>query len=340
MVTAADREFVVWTVLKPPKSTSAPNPDHSPPNALVYWELPNDVRLHRTMIYVKTRTALYTIGPLDFCGHARAIRLGNGGWVIAVCDWDPTLPFKDQIFIKRVLDANGAWPPGFRKTSQAQLLKNIAQYNKVCNEMKKTDLWRGKTITQSDVKAVIADRKSKQEKKRAQTKAGKREKALKDAERAAVRRRKKTEAEASGSSYHSAPDSKVELTQETFNRLLICLVLFVGVLALENRRAEELTRGTSFDNCIPEAATVKIVCGVVATTIVDMRRTRWTVVRHGGFESGFFRERLKNASDCLSSKIETADYLYYSMSPITEETARRKGKRGEREKAKGNGYDD
>jgi hypothetical protein len=70
--------FYTWTVLKPPYSSTHPNQHHNPPNALVYSEVSNDVRLKRTLKAIKENMRLYTVGPLDFCGHAKAIQLGRG----------------------------------------------------------------------------------------------------------------------------------------------------------------------------------------------------------------------------------------------------------------------
>lgn len=68
-----------WTVLKPPYFTVAPNRSHKPTNALVFSQIMNRVRKKRTLRAIKATMKLYTVGPMDFCGHAKAVQRG-GGW--------------------------------------------------------------------------------------------------------------------------------------------------------------------------------------------------------------------------------------------------------------------
>ncbi|KAJ7145315.1 hypothetical protein C8R43DRAFT_953393 [Mycena crocata] len=44
------------------------------------WTFVDSIRMKRTMEYLKTSTCLYTIGPLDFCGHAKSI--ATYGWLL------------------------------------------------------------------------------------------------------------------------------------------------------------------------------------------------------------------------------------------------------------------
>ncbi|KAJ7221902.1 hypothetical protein C8J57DRAFT_1253827 [Mycena rebaudengoi] len=67
----------VWTLFHAPASTLFPNPDHSPPNALVFRARSDDVRRVSTMEYIHKHTAKYSVGPAAFCGHARLIENGN-----------------------------------------------------------------------------------------------------------------------------------------------------------------------------------------------------------------------------------------------------------------------
>ncbi|KAF8152708.1 hypothetical protein K438DRAFT_1778447 [Mycena galopus ATCC 62051] len=119
------KKYFTWTALKPPYITKAPNPAHSPPDALVFTVITDEVRKRHTLKAVKRSSKLYTVGPLDFCGHAKAIRRG-AGWVIALCNWDSTLPKNDQGFMQSTWDSIGKYPKGMRKYSKATMIKEKA----------------------------------------------------------------------------------------------------------------------------------------------------------------------------------------------------------------------
>ncbi|KAJ7902584.1 hypothetical protein B0H14DRAFT_2555123 [Mycena olivaceomarginata] len=142
--------YVVWTALKPPHYTTTPNPAHSPPNALVFVELPENVRLKRTMKAIKRDMKLYTVGPLDFCGHAKAIPLGSSH----------TLSWEKQKFVKSSWDAIGTWPKGFRKSSKVEMLKekpfnSDAFYEKTRNQLMAAST-SNKRVTEDDVDVELA----------------------------------------------------------------------------------------------------------------------------------------------------------------------------------------
>jgi hypothetical protein len=44
----------------------------------MFTEATNDYRTKWTLRYIKNTMKLYTVGPMDFCGHAKAVRRGKG----------------------------------------------------------------------------------------------------------------------------------------------------------------------------------------------------------------------------------------------------------------------
>ncbi|KAJ7759314.1 hypothetical protein B0H14DRAFT_3165881 [Mycena olivaceomarginata] len=119
-----------WTVLKPPYFTVAPNRSHKPTNALVFSQIMNRVRKKRTLRAIKATMKLYTVGPMDFCGHAKAVQRG-GGWLISLCQWDRTLSTEDQLFVNATWEAIGTWRKGMRKDSKVMMAKEINFRTKV-----------------------------------------------------------------------------------------------------------------------------------------------------------------------------------------------------------------
>ncbi|KAF8125217.1 hypothetical protein K438DRAFT_2002220 [Mycena galopus ATCC 62051] len=150
----------------------------NPPNALVFTEVSDHIRQKRTLKALKETMKVYTVGPMDFCGHAKAVRNGNG-WVIGLCHWDPTLPPDDQKFMMKSWNAIGTWKKGIRKLSKTMLRKEIAFRNKVRKELK--DRWNLKR----DMLDADVQREVKIQRKR------KREKALKQAKLALKKANKK-----------------------------------------------------------------------------------------------------------------------------------------------------
>ncbi|KAJ7790648.1 hypothetical protein B0H14DRAFT_2625822 [Mycena olivaceomarginata] len=149
--------FYTWTVLKPPYSSTHPNQHHNPPNALVYSEVSNDVRLKRTLKAIKENMRLYTVGPLDFCGHAKAIQLGRGcmSRVIALCQWDSTLSVEDQLFMRRSWESIGTWRKGIRKYPKAGMRREMAFRAKVRKLLK--DSWTlVREIQEADIDREVA----------------------------------------------------------------------------------------------------------------------------------------------------------------------------------------
>ncbi|KAJ7148651.1 hypothetical protein C8R43DRAFT_1128882 [Mycena crocata] len=104
-----------WTVLKPPRSTTEM---HAPCKSLIFNQFVDSIGMKRTMEYLKTNTCLYTIGPLDFCGHAKAMQRMGGSWLIAPCHWHPRLSDEQQLWEWKVWTSIGTWRVGIQKQSK------------------------------------------------------------------------------------------------------------------------------------------------------------------------------------------------------------------------------
>ncbi|KAJ7776749.1 hypothetical protein B0H14DRAFT_2631624 [Mycena olivaceomarginata] len=129
--------YVVWTTLKPPHYTTTPNPAHSPPNALVFVELPENVRLKRTMKAIKRDMKLrYPLGS----SH--------------------TLSSEKQKFVKSSWDAIGTWPKGFRKSSKVEMLKEKPFNSDAFREKTRNQLMAASTsnkrVTEDDIDVELA----------------------------------------------------------------------------------------------------------------------------------------------------------------------------------------
>ncbi|KAJ7814015.1 hypothetical protein B0H14DRAFT_2604459 [Mycena olivaceomarginata] len=134
--------FYAWTVLKPLRSTTIPPK---------LWFIQKSATMSdskKTLKAIKENMRLYTVGPLDFCGHAKAIQLGKG-WVIALCQWDSTLSHEDQLFMKRSWDSivrkllKDNWTLA-REIQEADVDREVA-----CQRKMKRDLARQKELQKS-----------------------------------------------------------------------------------------------------------------------------------------------------------------------------------------------
>ncbi|KAJ7438146.1 hypothetical protein FB451DRAFT_1416394 [Mycena latifolia] len=162
-----------WTVLKPPKSTTCENETHRPPDALVFKQLSDEFREKKTLKVIKETTKLYTVGPLDFCGHARAIRIGQG------CLWDD-----EQIKEYTAWKTIGTWKKGIQKLSKKALGTELRLRAKVRKELKAC--WSlDRKMRESDVGLEVRrQKKGKREKQK--------KRQLKAAAMAAAKAAKKT----------------------------------------------------------------------------------------------------------------------------------------------------
>ncbi|KAF8136010.1 hypothetical protein K438DRAFT_1786633 [Mycena galopus ATCC 62051] len=98
--------FHTWTALLLPKITAAPSPAYRPAGSSVLLRCDDTLHKKKTVRSIKETSKFYTVSPMDFCGHTRAVPRGKG-WVISLCRWDPTLSDTDQHFIMDSWNALG-----------------------------------------------------------------------------------------------------------------------------------------------------------------------------------------------------------------------------------------
>ncbi|KAJ7238791.1 hypothetical protein B0H12DRAFT_1075217 [Mycena haematopus] len=67
----------LWTVLTAPLHTTCPNESISPRDGLVFQVMSDLKRRQGTIRYVKRHTRKYTVGPMEFCGHAKVFKYGQ-----------------------------------------------------------------------------------------------------------------------------------------------------------------------------------------------------------------------------------------------------------------------
>ncbi|KAJ6487976.1 hypothetical protein C8R45DRAFT_930180 [Mycena sanguinolenta] len=149
--------FHTWTPLKLPRITTKPHPSYQPPTSVVYRQCVDSFREKKTLRSIKQASKLYAVGPMDFCGHAKAVRRGQG-WVISLCHWDPTLPDKDQVYMRRAWDALGAWPKGFSKKSR-KLVKKAVAFRAESKRLLARQWNSDRDITELDVDCEVSRRK-------------------------------------------------------------------------------------------------------------------------------------------------------------------------------------
>ncbi|KAF8184087.1 hypothetical protein K438DRAFT_1766532 [Mycena galopus ATCC 62051] len=148
------------------KSTQTHIPHFDPSLAAKYYcvaelLLPCDDPLHKKKILrtVKETTKLYTVGPMDFCGHAKAVRRGGAGKVISLCRWDPSLNDKDQRFIMSTWEALGGSPKGFRK-DECSLIKKAVAFKAAAKKLLSRSWTLDRKITEADVDREVAIQKA------------------------------------------------------------------------------------------------------------------------------------------------------------------------------------
>ncbi|KAJ7455484.1 hypothetical protein FB451DRAFT_1516146 [Mycena latifolia] len=132
-----------WTVLKPPKRTTNPDPTHKPNNAVVFKQFVEMLRVKMTLRQVKASSRLYTVGPMDFCGHAKAIQFGKR------CD---------QLREIRAWETIGTWRPGMQKLSAKAMSKEKNLRAKARKDLKVRR--KGRRITDQDVAVEVGKLKA------------------------------------------------------------------------------------------------------------------------------------------------------------------------------------
>ncbi|KAJ7136216.1 hypothetical protein C8R46DRAFT_1322379 [Mycena filopes] len=117
-----DREDkAVWSLTRAPFSTTHPNPDYSPPNAVVFTVASEDDRRKDTVQYIQQHEKNESVGPLAFCGHAILINVNHNSSFVAPCLWHPDLSEAHQKLLSRARDAHRNPNVGMRKGTAAEL---------------------------------------------------------------------------------------------------------------------------------------------------------------------------------------------------------------------------
>ncbi|KAF8186553.1 hypothetical protein K438DRAFT_2019803 [Mycena galopus ATCC 62051] len=150
--------FHTWTALLLPKITTAPSPAYRPAGSSVLLQCADTLRRKKTLRTIKETSKLYTVGPMDFCGHARAVPRGKG-WVISLCHWDLTLSEKNQRFVMDSWNALGAWPKGFRKDKH-NLVKKAVAFKAAARRLLRKAWTLDREITDRDVDIEVKRRKA------------------------------------------------------------------------------------------------------------------------------------------------------------------------------------
>ncbi|KAF8186853.1 hypothetical protein K438DRAFT_1973059 [Mycena galopus ATCC 62051] len=150
--------FYTWTPLRLLKVPAAAASAYRPAGSSTLFPCEDDLRSKKTLTTVKRTTKLYTVGPMDFCGHAKAVRRGRG-WVISLCRWDPTLDDKDQQYIQKSWEALGAWPKGFRKDKR-KLVKKAVAFKAAAKKLLVNRWTLTRAITDDDVVREVSRQKA------------------------------------------------------------------------------------------------------------------------------------------------------------------------------------
>ncbi|KAK6968931.1 hypothetical protein R3P38DRAFT_3244511 [Favolaschia claudopus] len=169
-----------WTVLKPPRSSAKLSPDDEPIDAFrqkvdTLWWL-------ETLTRIKENTRLYTVGPMDFCGHARAMKRGRG-WIIAPCFFHPSLSKAHQLAVHNSWLSIGTWRVGYPKFSKAAMKKEVKLRKEARDELK------GKKYTAVDFTKLVQRKRAA---KRLEERLKQAKKAAEVAEKKVKKRRGKT----------------------------------------------------------------------------------------------------------------------------------------------------
>ncbi|KAJ6471508.1 hypothetical protein C8R45DRAFT_1165314 [Mycena sanguinolenta] len=152
--------FYTWSPLKLPHITTSPHSSYQPPASVVYHQCVDSFRVKKTLRCLKQTSKLYAVGPMDFCGHAKAVRHGQG-WVISLCHWDPTLPDKDQEYMMKCWQALGAWPKGFSKKSR-KLVKKAVAFRAESKRLSARTWNADQDMTEMDIDREVSKRKRQQ----------------------------------------------------------------------------------------------------------------------------------------------------------------------------------
>ncbi|KAJ6467539.1 hypothetical protein C8R47DRAFT_813847 [Mycena vitilis] len=140
-------EGSAWTVLKAPRSAVRLAASDALVEAIEFREKADHQR--KTLRAIKENSKLYTVGPMDFCGHAKASQHGRG-WLISPCHWHSSLTDNEQRRAYQSWQTIGTWKRGMQKLSKKAMRARIALQNKVRKDLKGS--WRAaRPMTEKDV---------------------------------------------------------------------------------------------------------------------------------------------------------------------------------------------
>ncbi|KAF8174440.1 hypothetical protein K438DRAFT_1939896 [Mycena galopus ATCC 62051] len=135
--------FHTWTPLWLPNITASPSVYYRPPSVSVLLPCDDPLRKKKILRTVKETTKLYTVGPMDFCGHAKAVRRGGA----------------DQRFMMSTWEALGGSPKGFRKDERS-LIKKAVAFKAAAKKLFSRSWKLDRKITEADVDREVAIQKA------------------------------------------------------------------------------------------------------------------------------------------------------------------------------------
>ncbi|KAJ7026897.1 hypothetical protein C8F04DRAFT_1190146 [Mycena alexandri] len=105
----------IWCLTRAPFSTTTKNPEHSPPDAVLFTRASDEERHRSTVEYIQQYENKESVGPLAFCGHAVKIKVNRYSSFVAPCLYHPDLTERQQELVLRARDAHRNPNVGMRK---------------------------------------------------------------------------------------------------------------------------------------------------------------------------------------------------------------------------------
>ncbi|KAJ7225313.1 hypothetical protein GGX14DRAFT_386232 [Mycena pura] len=154
-----------WTILKPPKSSTTTRRLGPRTDALVAGQLNEGLRKKMTLLQMKASLRLYTVGPMDFCGHAKSIEQGaQGRNLVVVCPWHPMVS-AEQLLANKAWQTIGTWPKGMQKLSVKGMRTEKTLRLKVRKELQ--TIWtHTRPMNENDVATEVQRQKKMRRQKR------------------------------------------------------------------------------------------------------------------------------------------------------------------------------
>ncbi|KAJ7022413.1 hypothetical protein C8F04DRAFT_1272653 [Mycena alexandri] len=111
----------IWCLTRAPFSTTTKNPEHSPPDAVLFTRASDEERRRSTVEYIQQYENKESVGPLAFCGHAVKIKVNRYSSFVAPCLYHPDLTERQQELVLRARDAHRNPNVGMRKGTSSQV---------------------------------------------------------------------------------------------------------------------------------------------------------------------------------------------------------------------------